>query len=84
MPIQGICADLMLRGLRLTHDRLAGVRGGIVATVHDEILLEVEQVGLASQILEQAMLDAFVETFPGAPTRDVTKIKTGKTWEMEG
>lgn len=80
LPIQGICADLMLRSLRLTHDRLGG---GIVATVHDEILLEVKQVKRASKILQQAMLDAFVETFPGAPTRDVTKIKVGKTWNME-
>ena len=41
------------------------------------------QYGFFSSLLEHAMIDAFKETFPGAPTRDVTKLKFGKTWGMD-
>jgi hypothetical protein len=37
LPIQGICADAMLRAITWTYSRLnrAGIRGGLVACVHD-------------------------------------------------
>src|SRR5262249_43906268 len=34
LPIQGAAADAMLRAIALVHDRLKGLRGGIVASVH--------------------------------------------------
>jgi DNA polymerase I-like protein with 3'-5' exonuclease and polymerase domains len=84
LPIQGICADAMLRALKLVHARLlaAAIRGGLVASVHDEILLEVHEhdAAAACEILQQAMIDAFVTTFPGAPTRGAATAKTGRTW----
>jgi DNA polymerase I-like protein with 3'-5' exonuclease and polymerase domains len=84
LPIQGICADAMLRALTLVHRRFAaaGIRGGLVASVHDESLAEVVEAdaGAACGILERAMLDAFVQTFPGAPTRGVAAARSGRTW----
>ncbi len=74
----------MLRALRLVHSRLlaASIRGGLIASVHDELLLEVheEDAAGACAILQEAMVDAFVRTFPGAPTRGVAVAKVGRTW----
>jgi DNA polymerase-1 len=84
LPIQGICADAMLRALALAHRRLAAaaVHGGLVASVHDELLVEVIEADaeVARDLLERAMLDAFIETFPGAPTRGVAAASIGPTW----
>jgi DNA polymerase-1 len=84
LPIQGICADAMLRALTLTHRRLklAGIRGGIIASIHDELLLEVAEGDAepARLILEESMLAAFSETFPGAPANGVAAAKIGRSW----
>jgi DNA polymerase I-like protein with 3'-5' exonuclease and polymerase domains len=84
LPVQGVCADAMLRALRLVYVRLhdEGVRGGLVASVHDEVLLEVHEsdAGLAREILEQSMVLAFTESFPGAPTTGLVAVKIGLTW----
>jgi DNA polymerase I-like protein with 3'-5' exonuclease and polymerase domains len=82
LPIQGICADAMLRALRLIHSRLlaASIRGGLIASVHDELEVHEEDADAASAILERAMVDAFVATFPGAPTRGLAVAKIGRTW----
>jgi hypothetical protein len=34
----------------------------------------------AKAILEQAMIDAFTVTFPGAPIRNLVKAQAGNTW----
>jgi DNA polymerase I-like protein with 3'-5' exonuclease and polymerase domains len=46
----------------------AGIDGGPIAWVHDEILLEVPEADAprAKELLETAMVDAFEETFPGS------------------
>jgi DNA polymerase I-like protein with 3'-5' exonuclease and polymerase domains len=84
LPIQGICADAMLRALILAHARFkqARIRGGLVACVHDELLLEVHEddAEKARQLLEQTMIDALTETFPGAPMNCVATAKIGQTW----
>jgi DNA polymerase-1 len=84
LPIQGIAADCFMRALILVHARLrqAHVRGGLVACVHDEILLEVDadDAEAARAILEQSMIDAFAEIFPDAPVNGVAAAKIGKTW----
>ena len=84
LPVQGICADGMLRAITMTHARLkrSGIRGGLVACVHDELLLEVAEADAepARAILEEAMFEAFAVTFPGAPTLDVAKAAIGATW----
>ncbi len=84
LPIQGICADAMLRGITLVHKRLTGdkVRGGLVATIHDELLVEVavDHAEHARDILQDSMIEAFTMTFPGAPTERVVEAKIGPTW----
>ena len=60
----------------------ADIDGGPVCWVHDEIVLEVreDQAERAAEILKQAMIDAFVEIFPGAPTAGLIKPKICKNW----
>jgi DNA polymerase I-like protein with 3'-5' exonuclease and polymerase domains len=84
LPVQGICADAMLRAVTLVHSRFVqvGIRGGLVATVHDELLAEVIEVDAKSarHLLQQAMVDAFAHTFPGTPTNNVATATIGRTW----
>jgi DNA polymerase I-like protein with 3'-5' exonuclease and polymerase domains len=84
LPIQGACADVMLRALQLVHKRLieARVRGAIVASVHDELLLEVhrDDAETASGILDTAMVEAFIATFSGAPMNGLVKLHIGLNW----
>ena len=35
---------------------------------------------LAAKLLHKAMVEAFVRTFPGAPTRDLVITKIGSSW----
>jgi DNA polymerase I-like protein with 3'-5' exonuclease and polymerase domains len=84
LPIQGICADAMLRAIRRAYAalRAEGVRGSLAASVHDELLLDVHEndAPVAGQILKRAMVDAFAETFPGAPLTNLVEVKIGQTW----
>ena len=72
--------------LALTYvdDRLfaAGIEGGPVAWLHDEIVLEVreDQSERAAEILKQAMIDGFAETFPGAPLNGLVEPHVGASW----
>ena len=69
LPIQGACADLMLIAIRLTHERLrdAKIAGGIVASIYDELLIEVGEADTerAQRILETAMTEDRAD-LPGA------------------
>jgi DNA polymerase-1 len=83
-PVQGACADTgMLALTRIdTELRAAGIDGGIVLFVHDEIVLEVrrEQAEPAQQILIACMTQAFGESFPNAPLNGVVSSGIGETW----
>jgi DNA polymerase I-like protein with 3'-5' exonuclease and polymerase domains len=83
-PIQGACADATMIAL-LNVDRAlreAGIDGGPVLCIHDEIVLEVatQQVEQASAILQREMRNAFAETFPDAPLHNVVDCHNGRTW----
>jgi DNA polymerase-1 len=82
LPIQGVCADLMLRALGTVHTRLAGIAAHVVAVVHDEVLVEASEhdADRAKAILEESMVEAFEVTFPGAPRRGVAAGGIGPTW----
>jgi DNA polymerase I len=84
LPVQGIAADAMLRALVLVHAglRAAALRAGIIASVHDEILIEAYEADAeeARVLLEAAMVEAFALTFPGAPLGGVATAKIGRTW----
>jgi DNA polymerase I-like protein with 3'-5' exonuclease and polymerase domains len=84
LPIQGICADAMMRAIQLVHKRLREARldAFLVATVHDELLIEARErdAQAAAEILQSAMMDAFVMTFPGFPTVNLIEVQTGTSW----
>jgi DNA polymerase I len=88
-PVQGSCADALLRAMALIDTRLAEwqIPGGLVATVHDELILEVDEddAEIARTLLEGVMVEAFRTTFPGAPTKGVAKAEIGRSWaEVKG
>jgi DNA polymerase I-like protein with 3'-5' exonuclease and polymerase domains len=58
------------------------IRGGLIACVHDELLLEVDErdAPIARGLLEAVMIEAFATTFPGAPTKGVAEAVIGKNW----
>ena len=62
--------------------RKAGIDGGPVLCIHDEIVLEVaeQQVEQASEILQREMRNAFAETFPTASLRGVVECHSGRNW----
>jgi len=66
-------------------DRLlfeAGIDGGPVAWLHDEIVLEVPvaEANRAALLLRRAMTEAFLESLPGAPTRGLIEPTIGQSW----
>jgi DNA polymerase-1 len=70
-PIQGACADAAMRALILVDAAMidAGIDGGPVLFVHDEIVVEVPEADAerARTILIEAMTRTFAETFPDDP-----------------
>jgi DNA polymerase I len=84
LPIQGACADASMLALAYIDQTLfeQNIDGGPVAWLHDEIVLEVAEKDAerAKRLLEQAMTNAFAETFPGAPLRDLVKAHIGADW----
>jgi DNA polymerase I len=84
LPIQGACADASMLALAAADDRLfdAGIEGGPVAWLHDEIVQEVREdhAEQAAEILKQSMVDAFAETFPGAPLNGLVEPHIGANW----
>jgi hypothetical protein len=87
-PIQGACADASMLALTAIDQMLfdAGIDGGPIAWVHDEILLEVPagDAERAAKLLERAMVHAFEETFPGSREmgllNGLVDIHIGSNW----
>jgi hypothetical protein len=72
----------MLRAIQLVHRRLRGPQGGLIACIHDELLIEVAEKDAETvrSILEETMIEAFAKTFPGAPLDGVAQAsKSGGT-----
>jgi DNA polymerase I-like protein with 3'-5' exonuclease and polymerase domains len=83
-PIQGACADAAMRALILVDAALsaAGIDGGLVLFVHDEIVVEVPEADAerARTIVVDAMTRAFAETFPDAPLNGLVETKVSTAW----
>jgi DNA polymerase-1 len=84
LPIQGGAADLMLLAIQLVYRafRQIGIDGGLVATVHDELIAEVTEdaAAVAAAIMHREMVRAFEISFPGAPTTGLLAVKRGRNW----
>lgn len=76
--IQGTAAELMGLAMKLCNDRIKGM----IATVHDEILLHVpEKDGdRAKTVLASAMNDAMKQMFPKAVSHHVADAAFGVRW----
>jgi DNA polymerase-1 len=74
----------MLRAVAQMHTCLteARLQAAMVATVHDELLIEApeDEAEMVRALLEDVMTDAFATTFPGAPTKGVAEAVIGKNW----
>jgi DNA polymerase-1 len=83
-PIQGACADASMLALLKVDAalRAAGIEGGPILFVHDEIVLEVrkEDAEEARRILTDCMVAGFAETFPDAPLNGVVSTGIGDNW----
>ena len=83
-PIQGRCADATMAAMvkldAALRDHVLG--HALVLQVHDELILEIQApfAELAADLLKTAMVEGFLEIFPGATTRDLVEVKTGMTW----
>jgi DNA polymerase I-like protein with 3'-5' exonuclease and polymerase domains len=83
-PIQGACADAAMRALILVDAALsaAGIDGGPVLFVHDEIVVEVPEADAerVRAIVVEAMTRAFAETFPDALLNGLVETKIARAW----
>jgi len=82
LPIQGSCADAMLRAIPAAHSRLRELGGFLVAVVHDEVVAEVpeDRAEAAKAILVEVMTEAFLETFPGSSSTRLVCAGAGVNW----
>ena len=82
LPIQGAAADLMLAQIPLVDRALCGLRGGLIMTIHDELLGEFDEADAekAKAIMVEVMTETFTQMFPGAPTTDIVAASIQPTW----
>jgi DNA polymerase-1 len=83
-PVQGACAEAAMLALILIDAALveAGIEGGPVLFVHDEIVLEVPEADAerAGVLLTDCMTRAFAATFPNAPLSHLVELKVREAW----
>ena len=82
-PIQGSCAEIMLLAICYTHEFLKGTSARLLASVHDEILLEClpQDVDTVKEKLAKAMVKAYLEILPSGRTiNKVCEPSSGLTW----
>jgi DNA polymerase I-like protein with 3'-5' exonuclease and polymerase domains len=72
----------MLTAIPPVDRRLGRLRGGLILTVHDELVAEVhhDDAEAAKAALNEEMTRVFVEMFPGAPSNGVVSVGVGKNW----
>src|SRR5437762_2309047 len=75
-PIQGTSADILKRALRLLKDELRGSSAQIVNIIHDEIVVEVDEVEARdiAQKVERAMCAAGEEYLQTVPVKVESQI----------
>jgi DNA polymerase I-like protein with 3'-5' exonuclease and polymerase domains len=85
LPIQGAAAEVALAAIIRLEKALRNFpQARLVAQVHDEFLLEVEEdescTAHAASTLTEAMRAGFATLFPHAPQAGLVDIGIGKTW----
>jgi DNA polymerase-1 len=83
-PVQGACADAAMLALTWIDAALieAGIQGGPVLFVHDEIVLEMPEADAerAGTMLVDCMTRAFATTFPNAPLTGLVELQITDAW----
>jgi DNA polymerase-1 len=84
LPVQGACADVMMRAVAGVYRRLHGdgCDAVMVAMIHDELILEADaqDAEAVGELLAEEMTAAFAATFPDAPIGGLVDVKTGSSW----
>lgn len=82
-PVQGGAAEVMMYSLVKLYERLPK-KSRLVNTVHDEVIVEVKNkpfyVDWVKEVIEECMVEGFLEVFPRGCTRGLVEAKAGKTW----
>jgi DNA polymerase-1 len=81
-PVQGSAAEVMLLALLNTHRALEHSSAKLIATVHDELVIECPTT-LVPEIKArtvQAMMAAFASLFPEAPIDGLVDAAAGPSW----
>ena len=72
----------MLAQIPLVDGALRGLRGGLILTIHDELLGEFDEddAEKAKALMVEVMTETFTALFPGAPTTDIVAASIQPTW----
>lgn len=82
-PIQGSCAEIMLLALVKVRMYLRGTSGRILASVHDEVIVEClpSDTEKVKKLLQKAMEEAYIEILPSGRTcRNLVEPSSGPNW----
>ncbi|MFZ0601082.1 MAG: DNA polymerase, partial [Roseiarcus sp.] len=81
-PIQGSASEIMGLALVNTHRALKGSGAKLIATVHDELVLECSTplVAEIKQLVADTMTAAFTRLFPAAPIDGLVDAASGPSW----
>ena len=83
-PVQGACADASMLALIYVDQAIrdAGIDGGVVLFVHDELVCEVPEADAerTETLMVECMKRAFSETFPLAPLNGLVDTKISTSW----
>lgn len=82
LPVQGGAAESTLKALKHIEEKLDWEKAQIINCIHDEIIIESndDYVADASKILEEGMIQGFLDVFPNGCTKDLVEVGTGKNW----
>jgi DNA polymerase-1 len=84
LPVQGVCADVMMRAASGVYKRLhtEDYDAIMVAQIHDEFILEadIKDAGAVGKLLQEEMIRAFCDTFPDAPFSNLVDVSVGNSW----
>ena len=83
-PIQGAEAEILMNTLGLLPSRIKSQDIQLVNIIHDELVFEIEEdrTEIAKEIIERAMVDGFLRSFPEAKnmTSDLVESSIGNNW----
>lgn len=88
-PIQGGAASVQMRALRRVWDALRGMDTRLVASIHDEIILEAPEMvaPMVKSLLQHEMREALLEIYPEAVemrAADLAEAVVVDNWSQKG